>query len=299
MLQSATDCAMKMNMINEHALIVSRIDEEPHVLQERFQEWGYLHFKRYVSQDNCSTLLNALVSQLAPYVALDSANGLPVLTGQAFVETDVIWDEVYPKIQSLEAFHTFFHSPAILALMEKVADKNVFVYPMKMARISTPGKIGYETPPHQDARSHAAGPTMAGIWVALHDISAEMGRLKLLPRSHKNGVRPVVPSVGVGNVQCEIYPDETTWHVSDVEQGDVIIFHSATIHAAQPNTTANIVRMSVDTRFCDFGAPVASFNTEPHHAWRIAGLDWEHIYQQWQSTDLQYYWKTYPNFLYL
>jgi hypothetical protein len=286
-------------MTSDQPLIVSRIDEDSNVLQARFQEWGYLHFKRYVAQEQCNTLLNALIGELAPYVALDSVKALPVLTGQAFVETDAIWDEVYPKIQSLETFHTFFHGKQMLALMEKVAGKAVFVYPMKMARISTPGKIGYETPPHQDARSHAAGPTMAGIWVALHDVSAEMGRLKLLPRSHKNGVRPVVPSVGVGNVQCEIYPDETTWHVSDVEQGDVIIFHSATIHAAQPNTSANIVRMSVDTRFCDYGASVAAFNTEPHHGWRITNLDWEHIYQYWQSPDLQYYWKDYPNFLYL
>ncbi len=288
-----------MTMNEEHPLIVSRADEDPAALQARFQEWGYLHFKQYVHPEKCSHLLNALVAQLDPYVALDRVATAPRLVGQAFVETDAVWDEVYPKIQSLESFHAFFHEPAILALMEKIAGKGVFVYPMKMARVSTPGKVGYETPPHQDARSHAAGPTMAGIWIALHDVTAEMGRLKILPGSHKNGVRPVVPSIGVGNVQCEIYPEETTWHVSDVSQGDVIIFHSATIHAAQPNTSDSVVRMSVDTRFCDYGAPVASFNTEPHHAWRIPGLGWDAIYQQWQEKSLQYYWKDYPNYIHL
>jgi hypothetical protein len=286
-------------MNDEQPLIVSQFDEDPSILQARFQEWGYLHFKRYVRPEKCSDLLATLVAQLSPHVALDASQAMPVLTGQPFVETDAIWDAVYPKIQSQELFHTFFHEPDILSLMKKVAGKDVFVYPMKMARISTPGKIGYETPPHQDARSHAAGPTMAGIWIALHDVSAEMGRLKILPRSHKNGVRPVVPSVGVGNVQCEIYPEETTWHVSNVTQGDIIIFHSATIHAAQPNTSENIVRMSVDTRFCDYGAPVASFNTEPHHAWRIHGLGWDAIYQQWRGESLQYYWKDYPNYIHL
>jgi len=282
-------------MTHEHALITSHLGEGPSTLQARFQEWGYLYFPQHVSQDKCCHLLHTLVDQLIPHISIDKKIAAPVLTGQAFVETDALWDELYPKIQSLESFHAFFHDPEILELMKMVSGKDVFVYPMKMARISTPGKIGYETPPHQDARSHVAGPTMAGIWVALHDISNDMGRLKILPRSHTRGVRPVTTSAGVGNVQCEIYPEETLWHVSDVNQGDVIIFHSATVHAAQANTSAERVRMSVDTRFCDYGAPVCSINLDPHHGWRIQNLNWERIYQNWQQKHLQYYWKNYPH----
>ena len=280
---------------DDQPLIISSIDEDPAALRARFQDWGYLYIKQYVSRDKCNALLDDFMGTLAPHVARDTATSLPTLTGQPFVETDAIWDEVYPRMQSLESFHEFFHDQSILHLMRTVSDADVFVYPMKMARVSTPGRIGYETPPHQDARSHVAGPTMAGIWVALHDISAEMGRLKILPRSHTSGVREVVSSIGVGNVQCEIYPHETVWHVSDVEQGDVIIFHSCTVHAAQPNTSASVVRMSVDTRFCDYGAPVFSSNLEPHHGWRIANHNWERIYPGWKNTALQYYWKDYPN----
>lgn len=276
-------------------LVISSAEETPATLRARFQNLGYLYLQQYVPTERCRKLLTTLVDTLAPHVALDAASGLPVLSGEPFVETDATWDRVYPKIQSLESFHAFFHDPHLLALMQTVSDKDVFVYPMKMARISTPGKIGYETPPHQDARSHAAGPTMAGIWIALHDISEQMGRLKILPRSHTRGVRPVTTSAGVGNVQCEIYPEETQWHVSDVKAGDVIVFHACTVHAAQPNTSGHTVRMSVDTRFCDYGAPVSSINLAPHHGWRIAGLDWEAVYRHWQDTRLQYYWKSYPN----
>lgn len=136
---------------------------------------------------------------------------------------------------------------------------------------------------------------MAGLWIALHDISEQMGRLKVLPRSHTRGVRPVSTSAGVGNVQCEIYPEETVWHVSDITAGAVIIFHACTVHAAEPNTSERTVRMSVDTRFCDHGAPVSSINLAPHHGWRIAGLDWPFIYTHWNNKHLQYYWKSYPN----
>lgn len=274
--------------------IVSYSDEDPEVLRARFAQWGYLLIKGYVPRQQCVQLLDAILRATQPHISPNGAQP-PTLAGAPFFETDPAWDEVYPKIQSLEAFHGFFHQPHILSLMEKVTGTMPFVYPMKMARISTPGKIGYETPPHQDAHSHHAGPTMAGFWVALHDVDEEMGRLKVLPRSHERGVRPVFQTQGVGGVQCEVYPDETTWHVSDVEAGDVIIFNSCTVHKAEPNRTAGTVRISVDTRFCDHGAPVFWTNLEPHHGWRIPGLHWPSIYSGWQDTRLQYYWRDYPN----
>ena len=130
--------------------------------------------------------------------------------------------------------------------------------------------------------------------VALHDASEGMGRLKLLPGSHKHGVRKVFEAEGVGGVQCEIYPGEDVWHVSDVEQGDVIIFDSCCVHKAEPNTSEDAVRISIDTRFCDYGAPVFISNLEPHHGWRIDGFDWQSIYRGWQDPALQYYWRDYP-----
>ena len=63
----------------------------------------------------CEALLSDILSRLSPHVALDESRQLPALTGDAFVETDAIWDEVYPKIQALESFHGFFHDPHLLA----------------------------------------------------------------------------------------------------------------------------------------------------------------------------------------
>ncbi|MEM8661075.1 MAG: phytanoyl-CoA dioxygenase family protein [Pseudomonadota bacterium] len=283
-----------MTAADTQAFVCSSIDEPPTILRDRFQELGYLFFRDYVSPTECKTLLSTLIDQTQGRVSLGETIGAPLLTGEPFVEADLGWDSIYPGIQGLEQFHSFFHTPHLLKLMQLVADDDVFVYPMKMARISTPGKVGYETPPHQDAFSHHAGPTMAGIWVALHGIDAELGRVKVLPGSHRDGVRKVFEADGVGGVQCEIYPHETCWHVSDSHPGDVLIFHSATIHKAEPNLTEQRVRMSVDTRFCDYGAPVFSTNLEPHHGWRIEGLDWQAVYRNWRSGALQYYWRDYP-----
>jgi hypothetical protein len=281
-------------MYSDVTLQVSRVDEEAAVLRERFQQYGYLYFRRAIASEKCGRLLRSLLLCVHPYVGFDEASGTPVLHGEPFFESDAIWDEVYPKMQSLDEFHNFFHEDDVRQLMQAVAGDDIFVYPMKMGRIATPGKIGYETPPHQDAHSHQAGPTMAGIWVALHEVRAGMGRLKLLPGSHHRGVRKVFRADGVGGVQCEIFPDETTWHVSDMEQGDVIIFHSCCVHKAEPNTSPASVRISIDTRFCDYGAPVFVLNMEPHHGHRIEGLNWESIYRGWDDDRLQYYWRDYP-----
>ena len=285
---------METHTISANApYVVSSLNEDTHVLRERFNDWGYLYIKRYIPLADCERLLDAILLACDPYIRRNAPSS-PHLEGEPFFETDPVWDEIYPKIQSLEAFHAFFHQQHVLNLMEIVTGAPVFVYPMKMARISTPGKIGFETPPHQDAHSHHAGPTMAGFWVPLHDVSEPMGRVKVLPKSHKLGVRPVFTTQGVGGVQCEIYENETTWHVSDVEAGDVLIFHSCTIHKAEPNTTSEAVRISVDTRFCDHGAAVFSTNLDPHHGWRIEGLDWPSIYSGWQNSQYQYYWRDYP-----
>ena len=282
-------------MSSNEALIVSAADEPAQTLQPRFQRDGYLYFKRQVAPEKCASLLRGFLHCLAPHIDYDQAAGSPVLRGEPFFETDPIWDEVYPRMQSLYEFHNFFHQDDIQQLMQILVGEQVFVYPMKMARIATPKKIGYETPPHQDAHSHQAGPTMAGIWVALHDVQEGMGRLKLLPGSHRGGVRQVFQAEGVGGVQCEIFPDENVWHVSDVEQGDVIIFHSCCVHKAEPNTSADKVRISIDTRFCDYGAPVFVTNLEPHHGWRIEGFDWHSIYSDWKDEALQFYWQEYPH----
>ncbi|WP_439102067.1 phytanoyl-CoA dioxygenase family protein [Congregibacter sp.] len=271
----------------------SRFDEPPEDLQARFHQEGYLYLPRALSSV-VEPLLNDMLAVLAPHIHWDQTLATPVLAGEPFFESDPLWDAVYPEVQALESLHRLFHDEEAQRLMTLVAGEETFVYPMKMARIAAPRKIGFETPPHQDAFSHHAGPTMAGIWVALHDAEESMGRLTILPGSHERGVRPVFEARGVGGVQCEIYPDETLWHVSDVSAGDVIIFHSQTVHRAQPNLDGQRVRLSVDTRFCDYGAPVFATNLEPHHGWRIPRLDWEYVYRHWRSNDLHYYWRDYP-----
>ncbi|MEM8489954.1 MAG: phytanoyl-CoA dioxygenase family protein [Pseudomonadota bacterium] len=272
----------------------SNIDESKADLQLRYRRDGYLFFPGALNRELTEPLLQAMLAVLDPHIVWSKALRAPVLRGEPFFESDPLWDELYPKIQALESLHAVFHHPQMRTLMQVVAGEDPFVYPMKMARIAAPRKLGFETPPHQDAHSHHTGPRMAGVWVGLHHADQSMGRLAILPGSHRRGVRPVHQAKGVGGIQCVIYPDETHWHVSDVEPGDVILFQAQTVHRAQPNTGAERVRLSVDSRFCDYGAPVFSTNLEPHHGWRIPELSWGSVYQNWSGETPKYYWRNYP-----
>ena len=69
---------------------------------------------------------------LAQHIDYDQARDMPVLKGEPFSETDSIWDEVYPRMQSLYDFHNFFHENDVQQLMQILVGERVFVYPMKM-----------------------------------------------------------------------------------------------------------------------------------------------------------------------
>ena len=116
-------------------LLASGGDEPDAVLRARFAEYGYLYFPAFVAGDQCDALLEDILASTAPFIAPGEPG--PQLAGEPFFETDPAWDRVYPEVQSLERFHRFFHTPEMLALQRRIVDAEPFVYPMKMARIST------------------------------------------------------------------------------------------------------------------------------------------------------------------
>ena len=104
-------------MSENQPLVVSYVDEEHTVLRQRFQKYGYLYFKKAIAADKCNSLLQAFLQQLRPHIAYEEGSGKLLLNGEPFFETDPIWDEVYPKMQSLYDFHNFFHQEDVQRLI--------------------------------------------------------------------------------------------------------------------------------------------------------------------------------------
>ena len=72
--------------------------------------------------------------------------------------------------------------------------------------------------------------------------------------------------------------------------GDVLIFHSLTVHAAAPNLSDQL-RLSLDCRFQDRRRVLHPSNLVFAGE---SGKSWEKTYANWRSDELKYYWKALP-----
>jgi ectoine hydroxylase-related dioxygenase (phytanoyl-CoA dioxygenase family) len=116
-----------------------------------------------------------------------------------------------------------------------------------------------------------------------------LGPQTILRGSHRLGVLPLEFSLGAGHRRAKL--DERLadleWVGGDFADGDIVIFHSLTVHQALPNTSGRM-RLSVDYRFQREGEALTPGCLEPH----FNRLTWDDIYTGWERDDLKYYWRT-------
>jgi ectoine hydroxylase-related dioxygenase (phytanoyl-CoA dioxygenase family) len=128
------------------------------------------------------------------------------------------------------------------------------------------------------------------VWIPLHDCPVEVGPLQIKEGSHRFGFQRHEDE----NLHVpEISASETAggdWVAGRINSGDVLIFHSLTVHAASPNLSRQL-RISLDCRFQDYARAinpaVLAFAGE-------SGKSWEKTYSGWHSDELKYYWKRLP-----
>ena len=82
------------------------------------------------------------------------------------------------------------------------------------------------------------------------------------------------------------------WVGGRIDAGDVLIFHSLTVHAAAANTS-NQLRISMDCRFQDYGRPLNP-STLVFPSSGNGEKSWETTYANWRSDELKYFWKRLP-----
>lgn len=95
----------------------------------------------------------------------------------------------------------------------------------------------FASPWHQDW-SYWYGAHKYSIWVALDDVTAENGCLKVLPGSHKSSVvhdGDASDGHGFGNRLKPDAVDETQAITAELEAGGAVFFHDLTLHSSHPN----------------------------------------------------------------
>ncbi len=196
---------------------------------------------------------------------------------------------VYDRVQLLESFHTLAHDAAILRVVGHLLGDDVLLQPSNIARFIFPTNLEQTTPAHQDFVHIQGTPDVWTAWLPLGDCPHRMGGLSVLPGSHKYGILPVSRSLGAGGLRAHFDKIGGEWVSSPFESGDILFFHSHTVHQGLPNLSGNRIRLSVDYRYQRASDPVMDKVLTPHQG----RLTWEEVYEGWKSTAFQYHWQQY------
>ena len=265
----------------------------PEALRTQAQRVGYLFFKRLLPADVVLDLRRQLLQVLDQFGWLQKDVDLMAgLADPAAVVDFDTWGGVgvsqaaYLAVQKLELFHRLPHHPRLIRMYETLFGRSVLPHPRNIARLMVPWPGAAITPAHQDF-IHIQGTHNAWTaWIPLGDVPRALGGLTVLRGSHKLDVLAVTAAAGAGGLETILCNVDLPWIEHDYEVGDVLTFHSCTVHKSLPNQMGNQVRLSCDYRYQPGDEDIEEKSLKPHM--QIA--DWSELYAGWQVSDLKYYW---------
>ncbi len=262
-------------------------------LRARMERDGYLYLRGILPLDLVDRARHAIVevARGGGWVRADAPPGDPIADPDGFAvepEPDHAkegYRDVYREIFRLQDLHRVAHHPGLHDLVERLVGEPVIRHPRLYGRFIFPNQEKFATPAHQDFVPIQGTRATYTAWTPLSDIPAEMGGLEIAPGTHAQGVYDIEIAQGASGMGISD-PLDGKWVNSPVDQGDVLLFHSMTVHRGKP-TFGKRLRMSVDTRFQPKSEPVAEASLLPRTMWE----NWDQVYEHWEPSDLQYYWR--------
>lgn len=263
---------------------------DPDGLRQRIDADGYLLLRGLLPTDDAAAVRADILGLCAEagWLAPDGADDGVVDVSASCQPPDPRYYEVYQRVISLESFNRLAHARPLLDLMTTLlGHDDVLPRPARLARLIFPQPDVGATPPHQDFPHEQGTAEAYTAWVPLGDVPRQQGGLAVWPGSHRHGVfeHGFVP--GVGGLGIRVEGLGASWLTADFALGDVIVFHSMTVHKALPNRTADRLRISADFRYQRASEPLAPHMLEPSGG----KLTWEDVYAGWTSDELKFYWK--------
>jgi phytanoyl-CoA dioxygenase PhyH len=262
----------------------------PAALRDRLRADGYLFLRGQVKVAALDRVRSDFLTVMARHGWLSGPPEERVADGAKFcVEPQPSYRTVYHEAYRSEAFHQLPHS-LVGPLLGGIVGTAVLVHPRPIGRVVFPSRhapagADYTTPAHQDFVSVQGTPDTYTAWVPLHDVQPELGPLAVAAGSHRDGVRPRVPAFGTGGTEIAD-TEELVWHSGPFQRGDVLIFHSMTVHKGTPNRTDRF-RISTDFRFQSAEEPINERSLELSSG----TLTWDSLYRDWRDDSLKYYWR--------
>jgi ectoine hydroxylase-related dioxygenase (phytanoyl-CoA dioxygenase family) len=287
-------------MENKNVIDVVLLKESTHLLAEpeKLREFanreGYLYFRGLLPSEAVLALRKDVLEICKRHKFLKEESVLMqgiAKPGFAIVESSVNPDYLnyYREIQQLHSFHSLAHHPNLIKALDLLFGGDTMIHPLKILRTIFPQAQKHTTPPHQDYFHVRGTENTWTSWIPLGDCNKELGGLTLVPGSHNWGLLPEHPADGAGLIGINV-PSDSNWLSENFTSGDVLMFHSHTVHKGVENNSLDKIRLSMDCRFQAKSdkkiGPVAV--RSPH----LHCIDWDGLYQNWPIDDpLKYYWK--------
>ena len=192
------------------------------------------------------------------------------------------------KINALHDYHALKHHPRLIDLFTTLLGGPILPHPRVLGRNIWPDQPAFTTKAHQDFPNVQGTEEVYTAWIPLIDCPIAVGPLQVAQASHRRGVFDFVIAAGAGGIEISD-PLSGQWRSAGFAQGDVLIFHSLTVHKGVANSSDRL-RMSMDVRYQLLSEP---FNLDNANA-DGQPLAWDDIYAGWTRPELQYYWQRLP-----
>ncbi len=204
------------------------------------------------------------------------------------VDPDPTYLTTLRRINRLEDYHALKHHPLLIDLLERMLGGPILPHPRVLMRNIFPEREEYTTKAHQDFPNVQGSTEVYTAWIPLIDCPMQVGPLQIAAGSHTAGVYDFGIAGGAGGIEIQD-PLAGTWTSSDFAVGDVLLFHSMTVHKGVPNRSDRL-RMSMDVRYQLVSEPFNIDNANPDGQ----PLSWDDVYADWRSDALKYYWRRLP-----
>ena len=240
-------------------------------LRAQMTEAGYLFLKQVAPKDELLKLRQDILELCAAAGWLDSEADLMdgFWSGAGpHTEGNPEYMAVYRDVIHLDRFKSVPEHPDLVRLIEPLTGPPVLTHRRKIGRMTFPQNVGQTIMAHQDWYYIRGTPETYTMWIPLGDCPMELGGLMMLAGSHQHGFidHRKLPDLNVAfALEEDQWPAGLEWHASDFELGDVVIFHSYTIHKALPNRTANRLRLSIDNRYQQDGTAIEPGSMGTHY----------------------------------
>ncbi|MEM7531946.1 MAG: phytanoyl-CoA dioxygenase family protein [Chloroflexota bacterium] len=261
-------------------------------LQSRAAENGYLYFPELLPVDEVLAVRREVLQVADRHGLLRESVDIDEGIRKEGVYIDLEYDKptppelqrFYNDILSLRGFNAFPHHTTVMGIVESLLGEPIFVHPRHICHVLFPGRFEHTTEAHQDFHPVRGSRDTWTVWIPLGDCDSALGGVTVARGSNQRGY---LDSKQV--TSGELIDNETVWHWSPFSCGDVLMFHSLTIHQGRDNVTADHIRLSTSARYQAISEPVDAAALTPHWGW----AKWDELYADWAEDDpLKYYWES-------